>query len=145
MPDASQPLSKDAVCFQKVRSCWPVGPHVQRLARAEPAFRRTHRVTRSSQKQIGTPAQLREPARTPLLYSLPGTQLNRKIPESAKREEGGENAAVILWGGRSMDALTMSEQAGPDGPKSHKVASPRGYLEIHTSGPPNCQADIYSN
>ena len=49
----------------------------------------------SPQKQIGTPAQLREPARTPLLYSLPVTRSHRKTPESAKREEGGKNAVVF--------------------------------------------------
>jgi len=40
----------------------------------------------SPQKQIGTPTQLREPARTPLLYSRPVTRSHKKTPEAAKRE-----------------------------------------------------------
>jgi len=55
----------------------------------------------SPQKQIGTPAQLREPARTPLLYSLPVTRSPRKTPKGAKREEGRENAVTLLWGSRA--------------------------------------------
>ena len=55
----------------------------------------------SPQKQIGTPAQLTEPTRTPLLYSRPETRSPRKTPEGAKREEGGENAVVFLWGSRA--------------------------------------------
>ena len=50
----------------------------------------------SPQKQIRTPAQLREPTRTPLLYSRPVTRSPRKTPEGAKREEGGENAVIFL-------------------------------------------------
>jgi len=37
--------------------------------------------------------------------------------------------------------LKLTEQAGPNGPESHAVASPWGDLGIHTSGPPYCQAD----
>jgi len=58
----------------------------------------------SPQKQIGTPAQLREPTRTPLLYSRPVTRSPRKTPEGAKREEGGENAVIFLWGSRATGA-----------------------------------------
>ena len=52
----------------------------------------------SPQKQIGTPAQLREPTRTPFLYSRPVTGSPRKTTEAAKMEEGGENAVIFLWG-----------------------------------------------
>jgi len=55
----------------------------------------------SPQKQIGTPAQLREPTRTPLLYSRPVTRSPRKTPEGAKMEDGGENAVMFLWGSRA--------------------------------------------
>jgi len=41
--------------------------------------------------------------------------------------------------------LKLTEQAGPNGPESHAVASPWGDLGIHTSGPPYCQADNSSN
>jgi len=58
----------------------------------------------SQQKQIGTPAQLREPIRTPLLYSRPVTRSPRKTPEGTKREEGGENAVIFLWGSRATGA-----------------------------------------
>jgi len=58
----------------------------------------------SPQKQIGTPAQLREPTRTPFLYSRPVTRSPRKTPEGAKREEGGENAVIFLWGSRATGA-----------------------------------------
>jgi len=58
----------------------------------------------SPKKQIGTPARLREPTRTPLLYSLPVTRSPRKTPEGAKREEGGENAVIFLWGSRATGA-----------------------------------------
>ena len=58
----------------------------------------------SPQKQIGTPAQLRESTRTPLLYSRPVTRSPRKAPEGAKREEGGENAVMFLWGSRATGA-----------------------------------------
>jgi len=58
----------------------------------------------SPQKQIGTPAQLWEPTRTPLLYSRPVTRSPRKTLESAKREEGGENAVIFLWGSRATGA-----------------------------------------
>ena len=58
----------------------------------------------SPQKQIGTPAQQREPTRTPLLYSRPVTRSHRKTPESAKRKEGGENVVIFLWGSRSTGA-----------------------------------------
>jgi len=58
----------------------------------------------SPQKQIGTPAQLREPTRTPLLHSRPVTGSPRKTPEGAKREEGGENAVIFLWGSRATGA-----------------------------------------
>jgi len=52
----------------------------------------------SPQKQMGTPAQLREPTRTPLLYSRPLTRSPRKTPEGATRENGGENAVFLLLG-----------------------------------------------
>jgi len=58
----------------------------------------------SQQKQIGTPAHLREPTRTPLLYSRPVTRSPRKTPEGAKREEGGENAVMFLWGSLATGA-----------------------------------------
>jgi len=58
----------------------------------------------SPQKQIGTPAQLREPTRTPLLYFRPVTRSPRKTPEGAKREEGGENAVIFSWGSRATGA-----------------------------------------
>ena len=58
----------------------------------------------SPQKQIGTPAQLWEPTRTPLLYSHPVARAPRKTPEGAKREEGGENAVLFLWGSRATGA-----------------------------------------
>jgi len=41
--------------------------------------------------------------------------------------------------------LKLTEQAGPNGPESHAVASPWGDLGIHTCGPPYCQADKSSN
>jgi len=81
----------------------------------------------SPQKQIGTPAQLREPTRTPLLYSRPMTRSPRKTPEGAKREEGGENAVNCCGeaGPRAPRCpLKLTEQAGPNGPESHAVASP---------------------
>ena len=62
----------------------------------------------SPQKQIGTPAQMREPTRTPLLYSRPVTRSPRKTPEGAKREEGGENAVIFLWGSRATGAPLSS-------------------------------------
>jgi len=58
----------------------------------------------SPQKQIGTPAQLMEPTRTPSLYARPVTRSPRKTPECAKREEGGENAVIFLWGSRATGA-----------------------------------------
>jgi len=58
----------------------------------------------SPQKQIGTPAHLREPTRTPLLYSRPVTRSPRKTPEGAKRKEGGENGVIFLWGSRATGA-----------------------------------------
>jgi len=58
----------------------------------------------SPQKQIGIPAQLREPTRTPLLYSRPVTRAPRKTPEGANREEGGENAVIFLRGSRATGA-----------------------------------------
>jgi len=58
----------------------------------------------SPQKQIETPAQLREPTRTPLLYSRPVTRSPRKTPEGAKTEEGSENALIFLWGSRATGA-----------------------------------------
>ena len=58
----------------------------------------------SPQKQIGTPAQLRGPTRTPFLYSRPVTRSPRKTPEGARREEGGENAVILLWGSRATGA-----------------------------------------
>jgi len=58
----------------------------------------------SPQKQIGTPAHLREPTSTPLVYSRPVTRSPRKTPEGAKREEGGENAVLFLWGSRATGA-----------------------------------------
>jgi len=102
----------------------------------------------SSQKQIGTPAQLREPARTPLLYSLPVTRSPGKPPEGAERLRGGENAVGFCGeaGPRAPRCpLKLFEQAGPNGPESHTVASPRGDLGFHISGPPYCQADNSSN
>jgi len=64
----------------------------------------------SPQKQIGTPAQLREPTRTPLLYSRPVTRSPRKTPEDAKREEGGENAVMFFVGkpGHGRPAVPLS-------------------------------------
>jgi len=41
--------------------------------------------------------------------------------------------------------LKLPEQAGTKGPESHTVASPWGYLGIHTSGSPYCYADNSSN
>ena len=102
----------------------------------------------STQKQTGTPAQLREPTRTPLLYSLPVTRSPRKTPEGAKREEGGENAVTFCGeaGPRALRCpLKLIEQAGPNGPESHSVASPWGNLGIHASGPPYCKADNSRN
>jgi len=58
----------------------------------------------SPHKQIGTPAQLSAPTHTPLLYSRPVTRSPRKTPEGVKREEGGENAVIILWGSRDTGA-----------------------------------------
>jgi len=52
----------------------------------------------SPQKQKGTPAQLREPTRTPLLYSRPVTWSPRKTPQGAKREKGGGNAVIFFVG-----------------------------------------------
>jgi len=64
----------------------------------------------SPQKQIGTPAQLREPTRTPFLYSRPVTRSPRKTTEGAKREEGGENAVIFLVGkpGHGRPAVPLS-------------------------------------
>jgi len=58
----------------------------------------------SPQEQLGTPSQLREPIRTPSLYSLPVTRSPRKTPEGAKREEGDEKAVLFLWGSRATGA-----------------------------------------
>jgi len=58
----------------------------------------------SPQKRIGTPAQLRKPTRTPLLYSRPVTRSPMKTPEGAKRKEGGESAVLFLWGSRATGA-----------------------------------------
>jgi len=60
------------------------------------------------QKQIGTAAQLREPARTPLLHFRPVTPSPGKPPEGAKREKRGENAVDFLWGSRATGALLSS-------------------------------------
>jgi len=57
-----------------------------------------------TEKQTGTLAQLREPTRKPLLSSLQVTRLPRKTPDGAKREEGGENAVIFLWGSRATGA-----------------------------------------
>jgi len=61
----------------------------------------------STQKQIETPAQLREPTRTPLISSRPAARSSRKPPEGAKREEGGENA-VMFWGGSRATGAPLS-------------------------------------
>jgi len=58
----------------------------------------------SPQKRRGTHAQLREPTRTPLLYSRPVTWSPRKTPDCAKRGEEGENAVFFLWGSRAKGA-----------------------------------------
>jgi len=58
----------------------------------------------SPQKQIGTPAQLGEPIRTPLLYSRPVTRSPRRTLEGAKTEEEGENAVTFLCGSRTTGA-----------------------------------------
>jgi len=103
----------------------------------------------SPQKLIGTPAQLREPTRTPLLYSRLVTRSLRETPEGAKREEGGENADIFFCGEAGPRAprcpLKLTEQAGPNGPEAHTVASPWEDLRIHTSGPPCCKAHNSSN
>jgi len=41
--------------------------------------------------------------------------------------------------------LKLTEQAGPNGPESHAVASPWGDLGIYNSGPPYCKADNSNN
>ena len=75
----------------------------------------------SPQKQIGTPAQLREPTRTPLLYSRPVTRSPRKTPEGAKREEGGENAVIFLWGCRATRAPLSPQAIRAIGPKLPRI------------------------
>jgi len=81
------------------------------------------------QKQIGTPAQLREPTRTPLPYSRPVTRSPRKTPESAKSEEGDGNAVICLWGSRATGA-PLSPQAdrasGPEWPRFPHSSLPEG-------------------
>jgi len=58
----------------------------------------------SPQKQIGTRAQLRKPTRKPLINSRLVTQSPTKTPEVAKREEGRENAVMVLCGNRATGA-----------------------------------------
>ena len=56
---------------------------------------------------------------------------------------------LFFWGEAGPRAprcpLKLTEQAGPNGPESHRVASPWGDPGIHTSGPPYCKADNSSN
>jgi len=102
----------------------------------------------SPQKQIGTPAELREPTRTPVLNSRPVTRSPRKTPEGAKREEGGESADTFCGeaGPRAPRCpLKLTEPADPNGPESHAAASPWGDLGIHNSGSPYCKADNSNN
>ena len=58
----------------------------------------------SPQKQIETPAQPREPTRPPLLYSRLMTRSPRKSHKCSKREEGRENAVIVLCGSRATGA-----------------------------------------
>jgi len=58
----------------------------------------------SPRNKIGTPAKLREPARTPFLLSGPVTRSPWKPPEGVKREEGGEDGDSLLWGNRATGA-----------------------------------------
>ena len=58
----------------------------------------------SPQKQIGTPAQLREFTRKPLRNSRLVTRSPRKTPEGTKTEEGRENADMDLCANRATGA-----------------------------------------
>jgi len=88
----------------------------------------------SPQTQIGTPAQLREPTCTPLLYSRPGTRSPRITPEGAKREEGGENAVIFLWVSRATGAPLSPSANRASGPKWPRT--PRSSLPMGRSGDP---------
>ena len=88
----------------------------------------------SPQKQIGTPAQLREPTRPPLLYFRPVTRSARKTLEGAKREEGGENAVVFLWESRATGAPLSPSANRASGPKWPRI--PRSSLPMRRSGDP---------
>jgi len=85
----------------------------------------------SPQKHIGTPAQLRDPARTPVLNSHPVTRSRRKTPEGSKREEGCENAVICLWGSRATGA-----------PLSPEVEPPVQSGSRHVIRVARCPADI---
>jgi len=88
----------------------------------------------SPQKQIGTPAQLREPTRTPLLYSRPVTRSPRKTSDGAKRGKGGENADIFLWGSRATGAPPCPQSDRASGPKWPGIS--RGSLPMIRAGDP---------
>jgi len=95
------------VCDRPTRRTLPdasLPPPPHRVLRSERLLSHKTPCHPSPQKQIGTPAQLRESTRTPLLYSRPVTRSPRKTQEGAKREERGENAVIILWGSRATGA-----------------------------------------
>ena len=58
----------------------------------------------SPQKRIGTPAQLREPTRTPLLYSRPATRSPGKTPEAHRGRKEVRTQLFFLWGSRATGA-----------------------------------------
>ena len=122
----------------------PIGEHQQtlklmpnpdspacRLTRSRPLSHKTS-CHPSPQKQVGTPAQLREPTRTPLLYSRPVTRSPRKTPEGAKREEGGENAVIFLRGSRATGAPLSPQANRASKPKWPRI--PRSSLPMGRSG-----------
>jgi len=88
----------------------------------------------SLQKQIGTPAQLREPTRTSLLYSRPVTRSHRETPRGAKREVGRENAVIFLLGSRATGAPLSPQAIRASGPKGPRI--PRSSLPMGRSGDP---------
>jgi len=99
---AAQPRTRDAHAAVAAALDAGTSPGAARLAGALLSHKTSCHP--SPQKKIGTPAQLREPTRTPLFYSRPVTRSPRRTPEGAKREEGGENAVMFLWGSLATGA-----------------------------------------
>jgi len=75
----------------------------------------------SPQKQIRTTAHLRETTCTPLLHSRPVPRSSTELLEGAKREEGGENAVIFLWGSRDTGTPLSPAAIRASGPKWPRI------------------------